>query len=72
MNSRDKRFPIVFIIVALVLTFGVFLINSLSVTMTGYAVNGGETTFAFVLLWILLIVFTLIVGALALKHGRQK
>lgn len=69
---KDKRFPILFLIIALVLTLGIFLIDFLKVSITGHAVASGGvgTPFAFALPWILLVVFALVVGVFALKHVK--
>jgi len=66
---RDKRFPILFLFLAIVLTFGTFLVSSLIPTITGGSI--GTFFSGWTAAWIILLIFAIFIGAALLLHEEK-
>ena len=67
---KDKEFPILFILIAIIATFGIPLLISSGTTITGQAI-GSEIPFTWTLPWILLIIFAIIAGIIVLREEKR-
>ena len=60
MRNVDKNFPIFFLILAIIVTFGIFLVTSMNATITGAAIGGIFSGWTIV--WFVLILITMFIG----------
>ena len=65
---KDKKFPIIFLILALVVTFGFFLINPITATITGAAI--GADSYGWTMVWTALIIISVFVGMIVLHEEK--
>ena len=64
---KDKKFPILFIILSIVVTFSVFLLSSMHATITGAAI--GTEFSGWTLIWVALVIVTIFLG-ISILHKK--
>ncbi len=65
---KDKKFPIIFLILALVVTFGFFLTITMIPTITGAAI--GSAFSGWTIIWTTLIIISVFVGIVVLRKEK--
>ena len=67
---KDKKFPILFIILSIVVTFSVFLLSSMHATITGAAIRTEFSGFSgWTLIWVALVIVTIFLG-ISILHKK--
>jgi len=67
IKFRDKRFPIIFLVLAIVSTLGIFFVSSMSMTITGAAI--GSIFSGWTIIWAILILVTIFIG-ISILHKK--
>ena len=68
MKMKDKKLPILFLILAMVFTFGTILFFSIGATLTGAAIGTNFSPWTFA--WVALIIAVIFIG-ISLLHEEK-
>lgn len=67
MKNKDKKFPIILLLLAIIVTFGTFLVSSMHATITGAVI--GSVFSGWTLIWVILILTAVFIG-LSILHEK--